>query len=203
MRTIWKHSNPEIMISGMSLYTILTLLSRMCLCGENGNFPHKHAMISIRKYQQDSLKLLSDLTENAPSIIMCARSVSLSASMKFDGRLSNAIISRILPPEMPQLMNKNTMKISCKRAMKKPPLDIILKVEYARKVKDIIENMDELCSSTLKLFYLKGLNYKEMAKVCKISINTVGPRLTRCCNKFKEIIEKNVELVNFFLNRND
>jgi RNA polymerase sigma-70 factor (ECF subfamily) len=80
------------------------------------------------------------------------------------------------------------------------PVQAILKQELTEMVEKVLTSLSALCAEVLRLCYLEGLTYKEMAARLGVSINTIGPRLAGCYGKWKEGIRNDPVLRDYFFN---
>ncbi|HBA84749.1 MAG TPA: hypothetical protein DCZ95_11700 [Verrucomicrobia bacterium] len=78
------------------------------------------------------------------------------------------------------------------------PVKTILKLELAEIMHQGMASLSSTCTEVLRFCYLDGLSYKEMAARLGISINSIGPRLAACYDRFKENIKKNPVLRDYF-----
>jgi RNA polymerase sigma factor (sigma-70 family) len=78
------------------------------------------------------------------------------------------------------------------------PVKTILKLELAEIVHQGMASLSSACTEVIRFCYLEGLSYKEMSSRLGISINSVGPRLASCYERFKENIKKNPVLRDYF-----
>ena len=78
------------------------------------------------------------------------------------------------------------------------PVQTILKRELIEMVEKVLTSLSALCAEVLRLCYLEGLTYREMAARLGVSINTIGPRLAGCYGKLKKEIRDNPVLKDYF-----
>ena len=71
------------------------------------------------------------------------------------------------------------------------PVQQIMRIERGAKLRECLQQLDDDCHQTILGIYLKGFSYKQIAQNMGISINTVGPRLTRCMEKLRTLITQN------------
>ena len=83
------------------------------------------------------------------------------------------------------------------------PVEEVTKLECARLINETLNSLSDKCKEILNLYYMEDLSYKVIAEQLDISANTVGPRLSKCLNKFKNKIEKNKTLRDFFFTSGD
>jgi len=70
--------------------------------------------------------------------------------------------------------------------------------ELSNMLKDLIQSIGEGCNKLLTAFYFDRLSYKQLAEYMGISVNTVSPRLSKCYDKMRRLIEENKLLSNYF-----
>jgi RNA polymerase sigma factor (sigma-70 family) len=66
------------------------------------------------------------------------------------------------------------------------PVRLVVAHESAIAVKRLLVKLDTTCSDAIKMFYMKGMSYKDMAAHLNISTNTVGSRLAKCLEKLRK-----------------
>lgn len=66
------------------------------------------------------------------------------------------------------------------------PVQRIYAHENALAIQRLLGKLDSTCSAAVKMFYMKGMAYKDMAEELSISINTVGSRLAKCLEKLRK-----------------
>lgn len=66
------------------------------------------------------------------------------------------------------------------------PVKKVYERENAEAVRRLMGKLDSTCTNAIKMFYIKGMAYKEMADSLGVSINTVGSRLAKCLEKLRK-----------------
>ena len=70
------------------------------------------------------------------------------------------------------------------------PVHVILRAEQAKALASLIDQLDELCRTAIRQFYVEDLSYVEIAQRNGITVNTVGSRLSKCLNKLRGLFKK-------------
>ncbi len=66
------------------------------------------------------------------------------------------------------------------------PVKKVYEHENVQAVQRLLSSLDTTCSEAVRMFYMKGMAYKDMAAELGISINTVGSRLAKCLDKLRK-----------------
>lgn len=61
-----------------------------------------------------------------------------------------------------------------------------LRGEYRRAIADSLESLNPKERLVVRLFYLKGLKYRDIAKITGINANSISPTLTRAVEKMQK-----------------
>lgn len=61
-----------------------------------------------------------------------------------------------------------------------------LRVEYRRAIADSLGSLNPKERLVVRLFYLKGLKYRDIAKITGINANSISPTLTRAVEKMQK-----------------
>ncbi len=74
------------------------------------------------------------------------------------------------------------------------PIAAIMASERATNLARALETVGETCNQAVRMFYLEGLSYKEIAGRLGITVNTVGARLAKCLAKLRSLLELDVRM---------
>jgi RNA polymerase sigma factor (sigma-70 family) len=69
------------------------------------------------------------------------------------------------------------------------PVLAVMDAERAAGLALALDAVGETCKQAVRMFYLEGLAYKEIAGRLGISVNTVGSRLAKCLAKLRGLLE--------------
>ncbi len=69
------------------------------------------------------------------------------------------------------------------------PIAAIMDAERAGGLARALEAVGETCNDAVRMFYLEGLSYKEIAERLGVKVNTVGARLAKCLAKLRKLLE--------------
>ncbi|MDD4103112.1 MAG: sigma-70 family RNA polymerase sigma factor [Kiritimatiellae bacterium] len=73
------------------------------------------------------------------------------------------------------------------------PVYILRQAERAAELRAALGHLEQACRDGLRQFYFEGLSYKAMAASQGVSINTVGSRLSRCLEKLRMALERDMD----------
>jgi RNA polymerase sigma factor (sigma-70 family) len=70
------------------------------------------------------------------------------------------------------------------------PVAAIVRMERTCALRRLLQELEPLCLSALRQFYMEGRSYREMAEQLGISVNTVGSRLSKCLTRLKKLARR-------------
>lgn len=74
------------------------------------------------------------------------------------------------------------------------PVREVVLTERARALRRLVGELDETCRAAVSMFYLEGRTYRAMAERLKVTVNTIGSRLSKCLSKLRDLVAADPEL---------
>ena len=74
------------------------------------------------------------------------------------------------------------------------PVRAVVLAERARALRRLLDELDETCRAAVSLFYLEGRTYRAMAERLKVTVNTIGSRLSKCLTKLRGLVAADPDL---------
>jgi RNA polymerase sigma factor (sigma-70 family) len=74
------------------------------------------------------------------------------------------------------------------------PVRAVILAERIQAMRRVLENLEEKCRAIIRQFFMEQLSYKQMAEAQKVSIKTIGSRLSRCLDKLRDLSKKDPDL---------
>lgn len=108
-------------------------------------------------------------------------------------RIRRAVRERsLIAPPLPERDGEPAREAEAVAGASYDPVRQIVMAEQAAGLQALLGRLDATCVAAIRLFYVEGLAYKDIAERLDISINTVGSRLAKCLEKLRGMARHDV-----------